>query len=68
MISIHFVPLIILVVIGVLAGLIVGWFATQRIGKTKLLNAEHLAQRIIGEAQREAEAQKKSALLETREE
>ncbi|MFC2076488.1 ribonuclease Y [candidate division KSB1 bacterium] len=68
MIDIHFVSLIILVVICVLAGLIVGWFATQRIGKTKLLNAEHMAQRIIDEAQREAEAQKKSALLETREE
>ena len=43
---------------------LLGWVAHRRIGEGKVYNAEQLAAKIVREAEREAENQKKSALLE----
>jgi len=45
-----------------------GWTAHRRIGEGKVLRAEQLAEKIVREAEREAENQKKSALLEAKDE
>jgi ribonuclease Y len=45
-----------------------GWVAHRRIGEGKVYNAEQLAAKIVREAEREAENQKKSALLEAKDE
>src|SRR6267142_2141945 len=45
-----------------------GWTARRRIGEAKVLGAEQLAEKIVREAEREAETQKKSALLEAKDE
>ncbi|MGE5176211.1 MAG: ribonuclease Y [Hyphomicrobiales bacterium] len=45
-----------------------GWIAHRRIGEGKVLRSEDLAAKIIREAEREAENQKKSALLEAKDE
>jgi len=45
-----------------------GWIAHRRIGEGKVLRAEDLAEKILREAEREAENQKKSALLEAKDE
>src|SRR6266850_3457222 len=45
-----------------------GWTARRRIGEAKGLGAEQLAEKIVREAEREAETQKKSALLEAKDE
>src|SRR6267378_4059328 len=45
-----------------------GWTAHRRIGEGKVLRAEELAEKIVREAEREAETQKKSALLEAKDE
>jgi len=47
---------------------LLGWTAHRRIGEGKVLRAEELAAKIIREAEREAETQKKSALLEAKDE
>lgn len=56
---------------GLLLGLVMfllGLFLRRRIAEGKLENAEKLAQKIVSEAQREAETFKKSAALEAKEE
>jgi ribonucrease Y len=45
-----------------------GWVAHRRVGQGKLNNADQLAARIVKEAEREAENQKKAALLEAKDE
>src|SRR5882672_420089 len=45
-----------------------GWTARRRIGEAKVLGAEQLAEKIVREAEREAETQKKRALLEAKDE
>jgi ribonuclease Y len=47
---------------------LLGWTAHRRIGEGKVLRAEELAAKILREAEREAETQKKSALLEAKDE
>jgi len=47
---------------------LLGWVAHRRIGEGKVYNAEQLAAKIVREAEREAENQKKSALLEAKDE
>jgi ribonuclease Y len=47
---------------------LLGWTAHRRIGEGKVLRAEELATKIVREAEREAENQKKSALLEAKDE
>ena len=46
----------------------VGWVTHRRVGEGKLFNAEQMAAKIVREAEREAENQKKSALLEAKDE
>ena len=59
----------ILVALGTaIAALFLGWTAHRRIGEGKVLRAEQLAEKIVREAEREAENQKKSALLEAKDE
>lgn len=48
--------------------LFLGLFISKRIGEEKVLSAEHMAERIVAEAQREAETLKRSASLEAKEE
>ncbi len=50
------------------ATFVVGWIAHKRIGEGKVFHAEQLAAKIVREAEREAENQKKSALLEAKDE
>jgi len=47
---------------------LLGWVAHRRVGEGKVYNAEQLAAKIVREAEREAENQKKSALLEAKDE
>ncbi|HZI89854.1 MAG TPA: Rnase Y domain-containing protein, partial [Candidatus Polarisedimenticolia bacterium] len=47
---------------------LLGWTAHRRIGEGKVLSAEQMAEKILREAEREAETQKKSALLEAKDE
>src|SRR5207249_10902942 len=59
----------ILIALGTaIAALFLGWTAHRRIGEGKVLGAEQLAEKIVREAEREAENQKKSALLEAKDE
>jgi ribonuclease Y len=57
-IAINFVLLIIASALFFIVGFFVGRFLLDRVGTTKLLEAEERAVQILQEAQREAEAQK----------
>jgi ribonuclease Y len=60
---------VILVTLGAAAiAFLGGWIAHRRIGEGKVYGAEQLAAKIVREAEREAENQKKSALLEAKDE
>ncbi len=60
---------VILIALGAsLLTFFLGWIAHRRIGEGKVYNAEQLAGKIVREAEREAENQKKSALLEAKDE
>jgi ribonuclease Y len=59
------------VVIAFLIGVAVflaGWFARRLVDRGKIVSAEELAEKIVREAEREAETQKKSAVLEAKDE
>ena len=59
----------ILVALGsAIVAFLLGWTAHRKIGEGKVLRAEELAAKILREAEREAETQKKSALLEAKDE
>jgi len=60
-----FVMLGVLVAIGTF---FIGWYTYKRVSETKVLNAERLAEKIVREAQKEAETRKKSAVLEAKDE
>jgi ribonuclease Y len=53
---------------GLVAGLLVGWAIRARLGRTRLEGAERRATTVVEEAGREAEALKRHAVLEGREE
>ena len=53
--------------IGILSFL-VGWYVSRKVGESRLVNAEKLAETIVAEAKREAETQKKAAILEAKDE
>src|SRR2546430_10179019 len=61
------VPILVTLAVA-LVSLFLGWTAHRRIGEGKVLGAEQLAEKIVREAEREAETQKKSALLEAKDE
>ncbi len=59
------------IVIGVVAALVgfgLAWVILRRIGNKKIFQAEETANKMIAEAQKEAEIKKKEALLEAKEE
>ncbi len=61
--------IVLLITLGAAAvAFFLGWVAHRRIGEGKVYNAEQLAAKIVREAEREAENQKKSALLEAKDE
>ena len=65
-----FTPWMVLLIALVTAAVtfLLGWIAHRRIGEGKVYNAEQIATKIVREAEREAENQKKSALLEAKDE
>ena len=60
--------LIIFASLGALLFFFVGWIASYKIGQSKIVNAEKFAEKIIADAQKEAETQKKAAMLEAKDE
>jgi ribonuclease Y len=61
-----------LLLLGLLVGgvpmFLLGLYVAKKIGESKLVNAERLAEKIVSEAEKEAETQKKAAFLEARDE
>jgi ribonuclease Y len=49
-------------------GLVFGWFINKKVSESHLKHTRKLAENIISEAQREAETQKKAAILEAKDE
>lgn len=49
-------------------GFIIGWILSKKIGENHLKHTRKLAENIISEAQREAETQKKAAILDAKDE
>ena len=47
-------------------GLVLGWFINKKVSESHLKHTRKLAENIISEAQREAETQKKAAILEAK--
>ncbi|WP_249323704.1 ribonuclease Y [Wansuia hejianensis] len=56
------------IVLGIIIGLIVGYFIRKHIGEGKINNAEELAKKIVEDAKKDGEAQKKEFMLEAKEE
>jgi len=59
------------VILGVLVAIGVffaGWYAYKKVSEGKVVSAEKLAEKIVREAQKEAETRKKSAVLEAKDE
>ncbi|MCX5799858.1 MAG: ribonuclease Y [Candidatus Eisenbacteria bacterium] len=59
------------VILGVLVAIGVffaGWYAYKKVSESKLVSAEKLAEKIVREAQKEAETRKKGAVLEAKDE
>lgn len=59
---------IIFAILGLLIGIIAGYFIRRYIGEGKIKNAEELAKKIAEEAEKNGEARKKELLLEAKEE
>lgn len=59
---------IIFVLLGIVVGVLVGYWLRKQSGEKKIGSAERLAQDIINEANRSAEASKKEVLLEAKDE
>jgi len=53
-------------VLSAIAVFFLGWYTCKKAGEGKLLNAERLAEKIVKEAEREAETQRKSSALEAK--
>ncbi|MBD3367698.1 MAG: ribonuclease Y [Candidatus Eisenbacteria bacterium] len=60
-------PILIIFLVGV-AVFLAGWFARRLVDRSKIVSAEELAEKIVREAHREAETQKKAAILEAKDE
>mgnify|MGYP003749477473 CR=1 FL=1 len=59
---------LIFIILGLIIGIIAGYFIRRYIGEGKIKNAEELAKRIAEEAEKNGEARKKELLLEAKEE
>jgi len=60
--------MILVALVAAAVAFFLGWVAHRRLGEGKVFRAEQIAEKIIREAGREAENQKKSALLEAKDE
>ncbi len=60
-------PYLIIFLVGI-AVFLAGWFARRLVDRSKIVSAEELAEKIVREAHREAETQKKAAILEAKDE
>ncbi|WP_366921755.1 ribonuclease Y [Metallumcola ferriviriculae] len=61
------IPILIAIILG-LIGFAIGYFLRKYLAEAKIASAEQAAEKIIGEAQKEAEAKKRESLLEAKEE
>ncbi|WP_100330978.1 ribonuclease Y [Bacillus xiapuensis] len=59
---------IISILLGLIVGVVVGYFVRKSIAESKIAGAKSAAEQIIDDAKREAEALKKEALLEAKDE
>ncbi|MBU5437638.1 ribonuclease Y [Tissierella sp. MSJ-40] len=59
---------ILFVILGAVFGIFAGYYIRKTIGEGKINNAEELAKRIVEDAERDGETQKKELLLEAKEE
>ncbi len=59
---------IIFALLGIIVGVVVGYFVMKKSNDSKMAGARNSAEQIIEDAKREAEAQKKEALLEAKDE
>ncbi|WFA09741.1 ribonuclease Y [Tissierella sp. Yu-01] len=59
---------LIFIILGLIIGIIAGYFIRRYIGEGKIKNAEELAKKITEEAEKNGEARKKELLLEAKEE
>lgn len=57
-----------IVLVVAIGGVLIGYFYRKKIAESKICSAEEAANRIVGDAHKEAEAIKKEALLEAKEE
>jgi ribonuclease Y len=60
--------MILVALVAAAVAFFLGWVARRRLGEGKVLHAEQIAEKIVREAEREAQNQKKSALLEAKDE
>lgn len=54
--------------LGIIVGVVVGYFALKKANDSKMAGAKHSAEQVVEDAKREAEALKKEALLEAKDE
>ncbi len=54
--------------LGIIVGVVVGYFAFKKANDSKMAGAKHSAEQVVEDAKREAEALKKEALLEAKDE
>jgi ribonuclease Y len=59
---------IISILLGLIIGVVVGYFVRKSIAESKIAGAKNAADQIVDDAKREAEASKKEALLEAKDE
>ncbi|OLN22728.1 ribonuclease Y [Domibacillus antri] len=59
---------IISILLGLIIGVVVGYFVRKSIAESKIAGAKNAAEQIVDDAKREAEASKKEALLEAKDE
>lgn len=59
---------IIFALLGTIVGVVVGYFAVKKANDSKMAGAKHSAEQIVEDAKREADALKKEALLEAKDE
>ena len=55
------------IAVGAVVAFVLGWFVRSQLGRARLRSAEHRAQVVLEEAAKNADATKRDALLEGRE-
>jgi len=59
---------VLVALVTAVAVFLAGWFARRLVERSKVMSSEELAEKIVREAQKEAETQKKAAVLESKDE